>query len=113
MNRSDYKYCPRCRGRLMSSPDAFECPACGMVIYRNSAPTASLLIVRGDQVLLAKRGIEPRKGEYDVVGGFLKYGEDPVKGVIRETREETGLTVKLLHFLGVYMEPMARAESER
>ncbi len=75
-----------------------------MVIYKNSAPTASILIVRGDKVLLAKRDVEPFKGEFDVVGGFLQYGEHPLRGVLRETREETGLKVKVLAFLGVYMD---------
>ena len=75
-----------------------------MVIYKNSAPTASILIIRGDQVLLAKRGIEPFKGQYGVIGGFLKYGEDPITGVLREAHEETGLTVKILGMLGVYVD---------
>jgi len=75
-----------------------------MIIYKNSAPTASILIMRDNEVLLAKRDVEPFKGEYDVVGGFLKYGEDPVSGVLRETVEETGLKVKILGTLGVYMD---------
>ena len=63
-----------------------------------------MLIVRNDQVLLAKRNVEPFRGEYDVVGGFLKYGEDPVTGVRRETAEETGLKVRIIKMLGVYMD---------
>lgn len=75
-----------------------------MIIYKNSAPTASMLIVKNDKVLLARRNVEPFKGEYDVVGGFLKYGEDPTAGVRRETEEETGLTVRIIKMLGVYMD---------
>lgn len=104
MNASDYKYCPRCKSRLKNSPDAFECRHCGMMIYKNSAPTASVLIVQGEKVLLARRGVAPLKGKYDVVGGFLKYGEDPLTGVLREAREETGLKLKILDMLGVYMD---------
>ncbi|MGE5072885.1 MAG: NUDIX domain-containing protein [Anaerolineae bacterium] len=104
MNASDYKYCPRCKSRLKTIADAFECAACGMVIYKNSAPTASMLIVRNNQVLLARRNVEPFKGKVDVIGGFLKYGEHPLRGVLRETQEETGLTVTILDFLGVYMD---------
>src|SRR5512141_1518245 len=75
-----------------------------MIIYKNSAPTASILILQGDRVLLARRNVAPFKGKYDVVGGFLKYGEDPLTGVLREAREETGLTLKVLALLGVYMD---------
>ncbi len=104
MKPSDYRYCPRCKSKLKNTVDAFECAHCGMLLYKNSAPTASILILRGDQVLLAKRAMPPFKGKYDVIGGFLKYGEHPLRGVLRETREETGLKVKILHLLGVYMD---------
>jgi ADP-ribose pyrophosphatase YjhB (NUDIX family) len=105
---SDYKFCPRCKSRLKNTVDAFECGRCGMVIYKNSAPTASALIIRDGKVLLGKRGVPPLKGKYDVVGGFLKYGEDPLTGVLREAREETGLKVKILGMLGVYMDTYGR-----
>ncbi len=108
MKSSDYKYCPRCKSRLKNKAEAFECVHCGMVIYKNSAPTASILIVRGNQVLLARRGVDPFKGKYDVVGGFLRYGEDPITGALREAREETGLTVKILSMLGVHVDTYGR-----
>lgn len=41
---------------------------------------------------------------YDAVGGFLRPGEHPEKGVIREAKEETGLDVKLTKPLGVFMD---------
>jgi ADP-ribose pyrophosphatase YjhB (NUDIX family) len=104
MKASDYRYCPRCRSRLKNTTEAFECSECGMVIYKNSAPTASMLIIRNGRVLLARRKVEPFKGKLDVIGGFLKYGEHPLRGVLRETQEETGLKVKILDFLGVYMD---------
>ena len=108
MKPSDYKYCPRCKSKLKRTTDSFECPNCGMIIYKNSAPTASILIIKANKVLLAKRNVEPFKGRYDVVGGFLKYGEDPITGVLRETHEETGLKVKILGALGVYMDTYGR-----
>ena len=80
-----------------------------MIIYKNSAATASILIIRGGRVLLATRAFEPYKGEYDAVGGFLRYGEDPIAGVLRETAEETGLRAEILGFLGVYMDRYGRA----
>lgn len=104
MDDSNYKYCPKCKSELIITDESFECNNCGTKIYKNSAPTASVLIVKGDKVLLAKRGIEPFKGEYDTVGGFLKYGEDPITGVLREAEEESGLKVKILDMLGIFMD---------
>ncbi len=101
---SDYKYCPRCASPLTKRAGAFDCPNCGMSLYMNSAPTASIFIIRKGQVLLARRQFAPFKGKYDIVGGFLEYGEHPLKGVHREAREETGLKVKVLSLLSVYMD---------
>lgn len=74
-----------------------------MKIYKYSAPGAGVLPVADDgRVLLAIRKFDPFKGKYDIIGGFLKYGEDPVTGVIREAKEESGLAIKILELLGVY-----------
>ncbi len=104
MSSSDYKFCPRCASRLTKRRGAFDCAACGLTLYMNSAPTASVFIIRKGEVLLAKRQFAPLKGKYDVVGGFLEYGEHPLNGAHRETREETGLKVKIIDLLGVYMD---------
>jgi ADP-ribose pyrophosphatase YjhB (NUDIX family) len=104
MYSANYKYCPRCAAKLKRRAGAWDCPECGMTLYLNSAPTASMLIVRDDELLLARRGFQPFKGMYDIVGGFLEYGEHPLDGVHREVREETGLRVRVLDLLGVYMD---------
>ncbi len=101
---SEYKYCPRCASKLKKRAGAFDCPQCGLTLYMNSAPTASVFILRKGQVLLARRQFAPFKGKYDVVGGFLEYGEHPRRAAHRETREETGLKVRILDLLGVYMD---------
>ncbi len=101
---SDCKFCPRCASKLEKRAGAFDCPECGMTLYMNSAPTAAILIIRKGQVRLARRQFRPFKGKYDIVGGFLEYGEHPLTGVRREAREETGLRIKVLGLLGVYMD---------
>jgi ADP-ribose pyrophosphatase YjhB (NUDIX family) len=99
-----YKFCPQCKTKLDSTGEYPYCPNCKLTIYLDSKPTASILIISGNKVLLGKRAIEPFKGKYDVVGGFLKYGEDPITGVLREAKEETGLTIKITDFLGICMD---------
>ncbi|MEI6478090.1 MAG: NUDIX hydrolase [bacterium] len=99
----NYTYCPQCKHPLETRKNSFYCPSCDLEIYQNSKPCVSVLIVKDGKVLLAKRGIEPYKGSYDTVGGFLKYGEPAEVGALRETKEETGLDVRLIEILGTYI----------
>ena len=55
-------------------------------------------------MLLARRAIEPSAGLWDVPGGFLDEGEHPEAAVRRELQEETGLTVEVDAFIGVYLD---------
>ncbi len=101
-----YKFCPYCKGALENiskEKGTFKCMHCKKKLHINSSPTASILPVNGNKVLLAKRAIEPKRGAYDAVGGFLELGEHPEIGVIREAKEETGLEIKPMILLGVYM----------
>lgn len=61
-----------------------------------------MLPILDGKVLLSKRAIEPHKGEYDIIGGFLKPGEHPKEGAVREASEETGLDIEVLELLGIY-----------
>jgi ADP-ribose pyrophosphatase YjhB (NUDIX family) len=99
-----YSYCPYCGSKYNNSEDNhFYCDACNKHVWLNSKPTASTLITNEkNQLLLGKRGIEPFKGKWDIIGGFLHYGEHPEHGAIREAREETGLEVELAHLLPMF-----------
>jgi ADP-ribose pyrophosphatase YjhB (NUDIX family) len=52
------------------------------------------VIVDQGRVLLVRRGREPLKGQWSLPGGLLELGESLSAGVVREVREETGLTVE-------------------
>ena len=48
---------------------------------------------RGDEVLLVRASSQTTvEGRWFLPGGGLRFGEDPVVGVLRELHEETGLT---------------------
>ena len=106
-----WRLCPRCGGELTRADDALVCAACGSRYYANSAPTASLLPVDDEgRVLLGRRAGEPDKGKWDALGGFLEEGEDPLDGLRRELREETGLEVEPGAYLGTWIDVYGEGE---
>jgi 8-oxo-dGTP diphosphatase len=52
------------------------------------------VVVRGDEVLLVRRGREPLRGRWSLPGGLLELGETTAEGVAREVLEETGICVR-------------------
>ncbi len=57
------------------------------------------VVIDQGRVLLVKRGREPLKGHWSLPGGLLELGESLEAGVIREIKEETGLTVEPLKLI--------------
>ena len=57
-----------------------------------------------DKVLVALRSADDAflPGHWEQVGGSLAWGEDPVDGLIREVKEETGLLVEAIKPYYVY-----------
>jgi 8-oxo-dGTP diphosphatase len=100
------RFCADC-GHPLQGDDAGEqrvCGACGAAHYRNAKPCAGVLITRGDRLLLARRGVPPRLGTWDVVGGFVRPDEHPMDAARREALEETGLDIQLRGQLGMYVD---------
>lgn len=56
--------------------------------------TVGAVIENDSKVLLVKRNNEPFKGYWCLPGGHIDFGETAEKAVIREVKEETGLTFK-------------------
>ena len=99
--RPPYPHCPWCTHSLpQENPFRQVCRECGFVLYHNSSPCVGAIPTddRG-RVLLGRRGIEPFLGEWNTVGGFLQYGEDPFDGLRREVREELGVPCEVEEFV--------------
>lgn len=66
--------------------------------------TVAAIIVKGDEILLEKRAIEPFKGTWVLPGGHVEKNEDLEKAVIREVKEETGLEFFDINFVRQFPE---------
>lgn len=102
-----FRFCPYCGSQIKrQSKDGFQCPNCKKWTHYASSPAVSVAVKVGDEGLVAVRGREPGKGEMDLVGGFLEYGEAPIKAAVREFKEEVGISLdpSKLNFLGMWVD---------
>jgi ADP-ribose pyrophosphatase YjhB (NUDIX family) len=102
-------YCSRCGAELRfgsvegEDRDRLACSACGHVAYVNPRLVVTTIPVTDDgKVVLLRRGIEPGRGSWAQPGGFLEVDETVTEAAIRETFEETGLTVGPGEIVGLY-----------
>jgi len=97
-----FNFCPKCGNKIDGDTEPPHCSVCDITYYRNPKPCASVLPVRNGKVLLSKRGKDPYKGAYDIIGGFMEVDELPEATALREAKEETGLDMKIVSLLGAY-----------
>lgn len=64
-------------------------------------PCAGVVCLRGDEVLLIRRGTSPRLGEWSLPGGRIEPGERAADAAMRELVEETGVTAELAGLIDV------------
>ncbi len=73
--------------------------------YQNPALTVDAVAIRGDRVLLVRRGRPPFLGSWALPGGFVELRETVEQALVRELKEETGLEPARIRLLGVYSGP--------
>lgn len=54
-------------------------------------PAVGVVCLKGDEVLLIRRGKPPRVGEWSLPGGRIESGETVQAAALRELKEETGV----------------------
>ena len=108
MNPVEYRFCPRCAGRLESrtlkqdDPERLVCEACGFVFYLGPKLVAGAIVELDGGIVLIQRSIEPGYGMWTFPGGFVERGEVAEAAAKRETLEETGLEIEISDIVGLY-----------
>jgi ADP-ribose pyrophosphatase YjhB (NUDIX family) len=97
---SPLRYCPHCALPLLER-EAFgrirpTCQSCGFVHFQELKVGVSVLVEKEGRILLIRRAVDPGLGKWGLPSGFVEWDESPERAAVRETAEETGLTVSNL-----------------
>jgi NAD+ diphosphatase len=94
-------HCPRCGEptERIAGEWGKRCPGCRYEHYPHLHPAIITLVVDGDRCLLARKR-EWAPGRYALVAGFVDNGESLEGCVRREVKEEVGVEVKDIQYVG-------------
>jgi NAD+ diphosphatase len=96
-----HQFCGRCGAptEKKATERAKLCPRCGLHHFPRLAP-AIIVLVERDHALLLARSRHFAKGMYSVIAGFVEPGETLEEAVVREVREEIGISIKDVRYFG-------------
>lgn len=99
-----YKYCPKCKSDIKADSESyFHCTHCDFYFYVNPQPCNAVIVEnKTGEILLVKRKYDPKKGYWDVPGGFIGPGETVEESIQREMREELGTEVENLRYFASF-----------
>ncbi len=107
LEKKDYRYCPLCSAELikkvLDQKIRMVCSVCGFVYYQNPVPAAAVLIEKEGKILLVQRKFNPFASDWSLPSGFIEYNETPEECALRETKEETGLKIKINRLFNIYL----------
>jgi len=104
------KFCDFCGKALIDrycdGRTRLYCASCDQPIYENPIPATCIVVSDPlNRILLVKRNIEPKFGQWCLPGGFMELDETPERCALRELKEETGLSGRIDMLLGVSASP--------
>lgn len=96
-----HQFCGRCGSQTQAKEKerAKICPKCGLHCFPRLSPAIIVAVERGDEILLARSSHFPR-GMFSVLAGFVEPGETIEECVVREVKEEVGVTVGNIRYFG-------------
>lgn len=99
-----YQFCMRCGSRLkFIIKNELCCNSCGFKHHINPIPSNAVIIEnKNGEILLVKRKYPPKKGWWDLPGGFIQPNESIEESVQREIKEELGVNVAIIRLIGIY-----------
>jgi len=100
----DLHFCPRCgKPPTIDAPRSLTCDHCGYGAFYNPKPVAVVIpLTEAEEIILMRRGFEPRRGHWSLPGGFVDLGESVETAAAREVMEELNLRVQIRRLVGVY-----------
>lgn len=96
-----YNFCPNCSKKITKkSKSLYICSYCGLHFYENPRPTNALILENEkEEILLVKRKSPPKRGYWDLPGGFVNTRESMEQAIRREIKEELGINLNNFHYL--------------
>ena len=105
-----YKFCPIC-GNKLELRDSWDegyvpyCPVDDKMFFDLPKPCIVVAVLKEDKVLLMKQSYIYKDSKV-LISGYVDIGEEVEDTVIREVKEETGITVNNVRYLGSdFVEP--------
>jgi NAD+ diphosphatase len=94
------RFCPACAQPLdrLEGTWGRVCMACGHTLYPPVSPAVIVLVHDGERALLTSKPGWGRR--YSLIAGFVEPGETLEECVVREVREEVGVEVADLRYVG-------------
>ncbi len=95
-----HQYCGRCGSKTCTKDNerAKACPECQLTNFPRLSPAVIMAVERGKELLLARSSRFP-SGLYSVLAGFVEPGETIEECVVREVKEEVGISVGKVRYV--------------
>lgn len=99
-----YSFCPNCGSDALKKINQQQqhCQKCKKNHYFNQRPCIGAFIIENNNILLARRNMDPYNGWWDIPGGFMNIDETPQQAIIREVKEEIGLDITVTRLINFY-----------
>ncbi len=104
MDEQSLGYCPKCASAFRKGPEnSLVCESCGFKYFVNPRPCNAVIIENNTgEILLVKRKIDPKKGMWDLPGGFMAVNETAEESLVREAREELNAHITSCRYIASY-----------
>ncbi|OFI04977.1 NADH pyrophosphatase [Clostridium acetireducens DSM 10703] len=99
-----YKYCPIC-GRKLNTINSWDegeipyCPIDNMLYFDTPTPCIIVAVIKDNEILLLKQSYIFKNSKV-LVSGYVTNGETVEETVFREVKEETGIVIEDVKYLG-------------